>query len=111
LPEVFGHEVAHRLPPREPTEHPVTVAAGTKLAAILGETRFGVASWHHQAIERPAARLTVAAHAPDGVVEAAEMPDHPWLIGVQWHPELTAARDPVQRRLFNAFIQAAATRK
>jgi putative glutamine amidotransferase len=35
------------------------------------------------------------------------MPDHPWLIAVQWHPELTAAHDPVQQRLFDALAHAA----
>jgi putative glutamine amidotransferase len=35
------------------------------------------------------------------------MPDHPWLVAVQWHPELSAATDPLQQRLFEALIQAA----
>ena len=38
------------------------------------------------------------------------MPDHPWLFAVQWHPELTAADDPVQQRLFDALVEAAAAR-
>ncbi|HET7559396.1 MAG TPA: gamma-glutamyl-gamma-aminobutyrate hydrolase family protein, partial [Limnochordia bacterium] len=51
-----------------------------------------------------------AAHAPDGTIEAVELPGHPWLLAVQWHPELTAAKDPSQQRLFDAFVQAAAKR-
>jgi putative glutamine amidotransferase len=108
LPDVVGDEIAHRLPPREPTEHAISVDAGTRLAEILGDTRFSAASWHHQAIHRVAEPLRVTAYAPDGVIEAAELPGHPWLIGVQWHPELTAERDEIQRRLFNAFVAAAA---
>ncbi|MEJ2061318.1 MAG: gamma-glutamyl-gamma-aminobutyrate hydrolase family protein, partial [Gammaproteobacteria bacterium] len=51
--------------------------------------------------------LQPAAYAPDGLVEACELPGHPWLIAVQWHPELTAATDPVQQGLFDALVEAA----
>jgi putative glutamine amidotransferase len=106
LPEVVGDEIPHRLPPREPTPHPVKLVETSRLAEILQATEFSAASWHHQALCRVAGPLDVVAHAPDGTIEAVEMPDHPWLIGVQWHPELTAAEDPIQQQLFNEFIQA-----
>ncbi len=35
------------------------------------------------------------------------MPSHPWLIAVQWHPELSAAADPLQQKLFDAIVEAA----
>jgi putative glutamine amidotransferase len=53
-----------------------------------------------------AAALKVVAQAADGTVEAVEHPDHPWLIGVQWHPEMSAAEDVTQQRIFDAFVQA-----
>ncbi len=40
LPDVVGEEVAHRAPPREPTPHPVSVEADSRLAGILGERQF-----------------------------------------------------------------------
>ena len=107
LPDVVGEEILHRLPPREPTEHEVTVDADSRLAGLLGKTVFSAASWHHQALDTVPARFRVVAHAPDGVIEAIEMPSHPWLYGVQWHPELTAHRDVEQQRLFDALVQAA----
>ncbi len=107
LPDVVGETVVHRLPPREPTTHPVRVCADSRLGRILGREDFLAASWHHQAIRDPAAGLEVVAHAPDGTIEAVEMPAHPWLIAVQWHPELTSATDPVQQKLFYTFIQEA----
>ena len=58
-------------------------------------------------IDKVAPGLTVVARAPDGTIEAVEKPDHPWLYAVQWHPELTAAQDPLQQRLFNALTEAA----
>ena len=106
LPDEVGEEVVHRLPPRDPTEHSIRVDPQSRLAEILGETEFIGASWHHQAVRTVAAGLTVVAHAPDGTIEAVEMPDHPWLIAVQWHPELTADRHPVHQRLFDEFVRA-----
>ena len=47
----------------------------------------------------------------DVLDEAAEHPDHPWLVAVQWHPEMTAADDPVQQRIFDALVQAAREQK
>lgn len=109
LPDVVGEKVLHRLPPREPTEHEVNVDPDSRLASLLGKTRFVCASWHHQAMERVPQELQVVAHAPDGVLEAVEMPAHPWLYGVQWHPEITAHRDSEQQRLFDALVEYAAS--
>ena len=110
LPAVVGEDVLHRAPPREPTPHPVAVAPGSRLAAIAGTTpdaaAFAPMSWHHQAIRTLAPGLEVVARAPDGTIEAVEMRAHPWLIAVQWHPELTAAREPAQQRLFDALVAA-----
>ena len=108
LPAVVGEQIAHRAPPRLPIPHRVQLQAGTKLAAIVKDLEFEVASWHHQGIRKVGAALEAVAHAPDGVVEAVEMAAHPWLIGVQWHPELTAAHQPQQQRLFDAFVAHAA---
>jgi putative glutamine amidotransferase len=110
LPDVVGDEVSHRAPPREPITHPVRVLPGSRLAGILGATDFSCMSWHHQAIRRVAPGFEVVAHAPDGTIEGLEMPSHPWLVAVQWHPELTAAEDPVQQRLFDALVEATGAR-
>lgn len=106
LPEVVGEEISHRAPPREPTPHSVTVREGTQLAGIVETLEFVAASWHHQAIRDVAAGLEASAHAPDGTIEGVEMPDHPWLVAVQWHPELTAAKDAIQQRIFDVFVAA-----
>lgn len=106
-PDVVNTGIEHRLPPREPTPHDIAVDAGSRLAAILGKLEFSAASWHHQALKDVPSSVRVVARAPDGIVEAFEMPSHPWLLAVQWHPELTAAQDPVQQRLFDALIEAA----
>jgi putative glutamine amidotransferase len=60
-------------------------------------------SVHHQSIDRVGSGLVVTARADDGTVEGVERPDA-WVVGVQWHPEDTAAEDPVQQALFDAFV-------
>ena len=89
----------------------VEIQPQSQLAAILGRAQVESASWHHQALRQTAEGLTVVAQAPDGAIEAVEMPGHPWLVAVQWHPEITAAVDPVQQQLFDALIAAARQQK
>ena len=41
------------------------------------------------------------------MVEAVESPQHRFVVGVQWHPEAMVEHDPLQRRLFEALVEAA----
>jgi putative glutamine amidotransferase len=94
-------------PPRDYLAHPVVLTPDSRLAAILGGNSFSVNSLHHQGLERVAPGLAaVASSSVDGLVEAVELPGHPFGIGVQWHPEWLQAYAP-QRHLFQALIQAA----
>lgn len=106
LPDACRHDRYTTGEPRDLIAHDVAVAPGSRLAGILGGTRFGVNSLHHQGLERIAPGLEVTAHAPDGLVEAVEVAGHPFGVGVQWHPEWLQAHAP-QRALFRAFIEAA----
>lgn len=107
LPEGDEAPVRHRMPPRVPTDHPVRVEPTSRLASILGETEVWARSWHHQAVHRVVPPWRPVAWAPDGVVEAVESEEHPWAVGVQWHPELSPDSGP-HRRLFEALVRAAA---
>lgn len=102
LPDEVGEQVVHRLPPKSPVLHPVEVEPRSALAGLLGATRITPLSWHHQAVRRLGRGLRAVAHAPDGVVEALELEHAPHVVAVQWHPELSAAADPAQQRLFDA---------
>ena len=110
LPDVVGDRISHRSAQRLATRHPVSVKAGSRLAEILGTTALEPSSWHHQAVRTSAPGLEVVASAPDGTIEACELASHPWLVAVQWHPETRAAEDPIEQRLFDAFVQAAMNR-
>ena len=54
--------------------------------------------------------LRVVARAPDGTIEALEHAENPYLVAVQWHPELSAREEPVQQRLFDDLVAQAAKR-
>jgi putative glutamine amidotransferase len=93
--------------PRDLRAHPVSVTPGSRLAHILGDGTVPVNSLHHQAIKAVAPGLVVVARAPDQIVEAVEYPEHPFAVGVQWHPEELAPTDPGARRLFGALVSNA----
>jgi len=100
------------------TTHPVTPVPGTLLSATTKSGDLTCSSHHHQGIDRVGEGLVVAGRSPDGLVEALQLPNpeahrNPseaeltWLLGVQWHPEETAASDPVQQSLFDALANLA----
>ena len=86
----------------------VQVERGSLLAAVMGLTDLKTSSGHHQAVKDLGRDLRVSAIATDGIIEALEMPGHAWLVAVQWHPEVTAAQDPSQQAIFDAFVAKAA---
>jgi len=93
--------------------HSARVQPGTRMHAITGRDELRINSFHHQGVQRLAESLQASVWAEDGLIEAVEDRERPWVVGVQWHPERgeSAApgdrRDP-DRRLIWAFVQACA---
>ncbi len=85
----------------------VKVEAGSLIAQVMGKTSLHTSSGHHQAVKELGRGLRVTGMAADGIIEALEMPGHPWLLAVQWHPEVTAERDPSQQAIFDALVEKA----
>lgn len=106
-PGAIRHTYMPAESPWERPTHRVTVAEGSRLATVLGATELAVNSFHHQAVKQPAPGFTPVAWAEDGVIEGLEKPDHRFVVGVQWHPEGMFHTDPLARRLFAAFVDAA----
>ncbi len=86
--------------------HEVRLEEGSRLAQSMGTCTIQGASFHHQGIGNLAPGLEVVGRSVDGLLEAFEHQNH-WLIGVQWHPEDTAADDPAQQKLYDAFVERA----
>jgi putative glutamine amidotransferase len=84
--------------------HEVKIEEGTKIADILGEPIVHVNSHHHQGLKDIASSLRISGYAPDGLVEAIELPGHPFGVAVQWHPEWLTDQQPT-RNLFRKFVE------
>ena len=92
------------------TRHPVRLRSDSRLAAAVEADELSACSSHHQqAVARLGSGLLETGWSDDGLVEAIEDADGRWIVGVQWHPEDTAATDDEQRRVFRAFVGAART--
>ena len=105
LPSEHPSELVHRQgKPYDLPCHPVTLSGSLK--DLLHKDRLQVNALHHQAVRVLAPSLKPMAIAPDGIIEAAEMPGHPFLQAVQWHPEFLFRTDPDNLAIFQAFIRA-----
>jgi putative glutamine amidotransferase len=102
------HDIIER--PRGSRSHEIAIDPSSRLAAILGAPRQQVNSLHHQAVNRVGAGIEVVAWSEDGIAEAMELPDHPFALAVQYHPEELVPEDEASHRLFAAFVHACAER-
>ena len=91
--------------PGNDSYHSIVLEKENLLHHVVGATEIEVNSAHHQAVEKLAPGLRVLARAPDGIVEAVQMTDREFFLGVQWHPERIVERAE-QLRLFEAFVSA-----
>lgn len=86
VPDLVGHE-GHAVGEGEFAHHEIRLHPEARLARATGRQSLTVASLHHQAIDRLGTGLTASAWSDDGLIEAAELDAHPFVVGVQWHPE------------------------
>lgn len=89
--------------PREEASHTLTLTAPSILYDLFGSILY-VNSFHHQALKNLGKDLVATAYAKDGIIEAIEMPNKPFVIGVQWHPESLLLSAPTMLPLFMKFI-------
>ena len=88
--------------------HELRIEPQSQLASVLGTTRIGANSLHHQAVRDLAPRLRATATTDDGLIEACELSGERFCLAVQCHPEtLWNAAEPRWLNLFRELIQAA----
>ena len=114
LPDLPG-ALAHGVPVDDTqATHDVDALAGSRLAALTKSGALTCRSHHHQGVDRVGDGLVPTGWSADGLVEAIErtVEDQQdewatWMVGVQWHPEETAATDRAQQSLFDALVLVA----
>lgn len=93
------------------SSHAVSAAPNSALARAYRTTTIPVNSYHHQAVKDVAPGLAITGHAEDGLVEAVELPDKAFVVGVQWHPEMMFREHPEHLAPFRSLVEAAAARR
>ena len=87
------------------TAHSVTIEPGTLLHRLTNVSSTEVNSHHSEGVKTLGQGLTACAKAPDGLIEAVEVPHHPFALGVQWHPEFLLT--PADQAIFAGLVRAA----
>lgn len=104
LAESLGYDHRHLV-------HTIKVTDDSPLHKVVPGHQMEISCYHHQGLGRLGKGLAPSAYAADGTIEAVALEDHSgWYLGVQWHPEDTAASDPQQAGIFSALVAAAADR-
>jgi putative glutamine amidotransferase len=102
LPDVLGSD-RHRREPGVFCEHGVRLEAGSLAAEAVGAERTVVKSHHHQGAGELGEGLAATGYSDeDDIVEAIEVPERRFALGVLWHPEVDA-----RSRVMGAFVGAA----
>ncbi len=83
------------------------VEFGSRLYDILGKEEIRVNSFHHQAVKSVSENVVISGRALDGVVEAIELKDYPFGVGVQFHPEMLQEKEEDMKKIFAALVSAA----
>lgn len=107
-PKALNHEQKQE---KTETSHEIRITPGTLLHRIVGEDTLRVNSSHHQSVKYPGEGLKVNALSEDGIIEGIESPRHSFVLGVQWHPEHLFGKEPGCRRIFEAFVREAHSRR
>lgn len=102
--ESLKHSQGHG--PSVPT-HTVKVESGSKFYKILGKEEIRVNSFHHQAVKSTSENVAISGKALDNVVEAIELKNYPFGLGVQFHPEMLQAKEEDMKKIFAALVSAA----
>ena len=104
LPTQHPSEIVHRQgkPYGAPTHQ---VALSGDLQTMLGKDILEVNTLHHQAVKELGNGLTPMAVAPDGLIEAVQMPGKRFVWAVQWHPEYLFRTDKDSLVIFSYFVE------
>jgi putative glutamine amidotransferase len=95
----------HKHTPGVFSDHGVRLEPGSLAASVVGAERTEVKSAHHQGLDQLGDGVVASGWADDGVVEAIELPDRAFAVGVLWHPE-----EDERSRVVGALVEEARAR-
>ena len=108
IPDSFDNALQHFTSTTKAPPHEVEIDKTSMLHSIAGKSPLQTNSYHHQALDKVPASLTVTAHSTDGVIEAYEDTQKRFCLGVQWHPErMPGVKE--HEALFSALVEAASS--
>ncbi|MCD4678975.1 MAG: gamma-glutamyl-gamma-aminobutyrate hydrolase family protein [Bacteroidales bacterium] len=110
IPSDYDTLITHRCPDHDTCFHMIKIKPASTLNIICNVKTCLVNSSHHQAVNRLAGGFEVIARADDGLVEAigwADPENHPFLLGVQWHPEGMDTTNALSITIAKEFIKHA----
>jgi len=109
IPDERPDALQHDQPGNRKTSpfHDVQLEDEALIARISGHSAIAVNSHHHQGIKQPGEGVRAVGRTADGLAEAIELPDHPFGLAVQWHPEWLTDQEHA-RALFAEFVKACA---
>lgn len=106
--KIKGETVSgHQQDEKAKTGHGIKIAAGSKLASLVGSLNWTVNSMHCQVAEEVPAHFQVSARSPEGYIEAVEAEEPHFWMGFQFHPEAMVVFDEAARAVIKAFVDAA----
>lgn len=102
--------------PLERNSHKINVESFGRLSKLLGNKINGssvkVNSHHHQAIKKLGRFLIKSAWSNDGIIESIEdSREEEYILGVQWHPELSYKTDALSANIFKDFVANCSNRR
>jgi putative glutamine amidotransferase len=92
--------------PKYSPAHTVEVSKKSMLYELLNKESLAVNSYHHQAINKLGENLEIMGKAKDGIIESFEHRAYPFLLAVQWHPEMMAQHSIEQLKIFELLVKA-----
>jgi putative glutamine amidotransferase len=105
-PDALEHEQRHLNIPMSKASHKIKVMKDTLLHKIVQADEIEVNSSHHQAVKSVGKDMIISSISiPDNIIESIEMPQYPFVLCVEWHPEFISSK--ADSLIIEAFVQAA----
>ena len=104
IPDEIEGCLEHEVKPYDESAHDILIKKDSLLSKLAdGKEIIGANSSHHQAVKDLGKDLMESGITQDGVIEAIENRDYPFMVGVQWHPEYQITN--LDKNLFSELVR------